>query len=832
MAAITDPTLIFTVMIATTLVVPLFAEKLRIPDLVLLLLAGALLGPHGLGLLERNSAIMLFSSVGLLYIMFLAGLEIDLPKFLQSYDRSIVFGLLTFAIPQGVGTLLGRYVLSMDWPQAILMASMFASHTLLAYPVASRIGIVRTEPVAVTIGATIITDILALMVLAVIADSAKGVDLNLIFWVKILSSLAILIMVGWWGIPWLSRWFFRNNSENGIAQFLFVLGVVCAFAYASHYARMEPIIGAFLAGIAFNQMIPRQSTLMNRVEFMGHAIFIPFFLISVGMLVNLGEVTRDSQSWLVAGTMVCGVILTKYAAAQSARLFFGYTRQEGQVMFGLSVVQAAATLAAALVGYELGIFGESVLNGAIAMILVTCPLGSWAVDRYGRQMVVRATPDATRRRSEQRMLIPVVNPSIATHLLDLAFVLRDASQQNILHPLTIIPDEGDTATALDEGEKLMAHCLTHAASAEVSITPGVRIGLNPSDGIIRAAKEMRADVVVLGWGAQRTVATRIFGSIRKRLLQECPSRLLFCRLVMPLNTTRRLLLPLPPQSEHRSDIYELVGESKRLARELGASLHVYLCEPESAESLRDLIEKMQPEMPVAVVEHTDWVSAREQLFEDVTANDMAVLPVERRLGAFWTPSLDRLPDVMAARFMDMNLISAYPALFDVYEGEGYEVKESPGLSKIIPISLHGTSTLEDALKALSSGSGAWNLSEQQHVHELLSTAAAAYPVEMIPGTALLHAHSNAVSTTTLLVGAGGAAWPLTGLDRPVRILLVLISPKNQSPETHLAALAQIARAFRDQRIVRQAEEMTSAEQIAGLLKDIVQQAAASEKSGS
>ncbi len=810
-------------MITTALVMPLAAEKLRVPDMVLLLLAGTFLGPHGTGLLERNSAVMLFGSVGLLYIMFLAGLEIDLPQFIQSRNRSLVFGLLTFIIPQSLGTLLGRYVLHMEWPEAILLASMFASHTLLAYPVAGKLGIVRSEPVAVTIGATMITDIMALMVLAVIADAAKGVALTPLFWVKILASLAALVAVGWWGIPWLSRWFFRNNSENGGAQFLFVLGTVCAFSYASHYARMEPIIGAFLAGLAFNRLIPPHSTLMNRVEFVGNTVFIPFFLISVGMLMNLRELVWDSQSWLVAATMVCGVILTKYLAAQTARRLFGYTREEGQVMFGLSVVQAAATLAAALVGYELHIFDVSVLNGAIAMILVTCPLGTWAVERYGRRIEVGPAVEPLLRKTEQHLLIPVANTRTAARLLDLAFVLRDTTRGSRLHPLTIVPDENDMGAKIAEGENLMAQCLAHAASAEIPVEPRVRISTNTADGIVKAAREMHAELALFGWGEDKTVATRIFGTVRKRMLQECSSRLLFCRLVTALNTTRRLRVPLPPRASQRSDIKDLAAESRRLARQLGAEIHLYVCNPGETERMEALFKKTLPETSCVVTSLKDWETLRERLLEDLTPDDMLLLPSERPLGTFWRPSMNRLPDSIAERFPHLNLLIAYPALMEYVPPSEYEIPGHTSQHMILPVTLDQAVPLDMALQTMAARLCDRD-AQRNDIMKLLRQAVADYPVELAPGIVMLHAHSDSVGSTTILVGTGGTGWSFPGVETPAGTILALISPRSKSPEVHLAALSQLARACREGEFTRAIRESMSAEDIAGVLKAAIRKA--------
>ncbi|MDD2454836.1 MAG: cation:proton antiporter [Kiritimatiellae bacterium] len=541
MSPVSDPILMFTLLALIMLAMPLLAERLKVPDMVMLLLAGTLFGPNGAGLLARNTAVTLFGSVGLLYIMFLAGLEIDLHRFAKTRGRSITFGLLTFAVPQACGTLAAHYLLGFGWPAAMLLASMLASHTLLAYPAASRLGIARSEPVAISVGATVITDTLALLVLAVIADMAKGYDLSVGFFLHIGIGLAFLVALILWGIPVLSRWFFNSVTETGGAQFLFVLVTVCGFAYLSHFAKMEPIIGAFLAGAAFNRLIPEHSALMNRVVFAGHTIFIPFFLISVGMMLDPAAVLSDPRSWLVGITMIVTVAVSKYAAAWLAGKLFGYARAARNVMFGLSVVQAAATLAAVLVGYSLNIFDETVLNGAIAMIAVTCPLGAWMVDRNGRHMVAQSPPPERASFGHQNILVPVANPASAMKMLEMAFLLRDSDRPGAINALSVVRDTGDTDERIAWGEKLLADCLTYAASADTPVTPAVRIGVNTPDGIVRTVKELHVEITVAGWGGTRTPSDRLFGSVMERLIDACPSRLVFCRLRRPLNTARRIL---------------------------------------------------------------------------------------------------------------------------------------------------------------------------------------------------------------------------------------------------------------------------------------------------
>lgn len=505
MFPITDHVLIFTVIVSVILLAKVLRARLRVPDLVLLLVAGAALGMNGFGVLERNEAITLFGEVGLLYIMFLAGLEIDLYQFSRTRGRSVGFGLVTFLLPQVVGAGVVYTVLGdLSWASAILIASMFASHTLLAYPVASRLGIHRAEPVTISVGATIITDTLALVVLAVVLDANRGIPLDAAFWSGLLVSMAVLVLIIALVIPRLARWFFQHAGESGGAQFLFVLAVVCACAYLSQFARMKPLIGAFLAGVALNRQIPEHSTLMNRLEFIGNVLFIPFFLISVGMLVDPEVVFGDARTWRVIGIMVGLVVATKWIAAMVAGTLFGYSFAERQVMFGLSVVQAAATLAAALVGFEAGLVSEQALNGAIAMIMVTVPLGSCMVQTFGRKVALAAEDAPVAPRAEQRLMLAVKDSATADDLVDLAMWLRDPSLPGCLFPVTIVSEGEDPDRAVANGEKLLARCVARASSAEVEVEPHVRMDINPVDGLVRAVREVRAGAVLTGWGEQST----------------------------------------------------------------------------------------------------------------------------------------------------------------------------------------------------------------------------------------------------------------------------------------------------------------------------------------
>lgn len=816
MTPITDNVLIFTVIISVILLAPLLAARLRIPDLVLLLLAGAALGGHGFGVLERNEAITLFGEVGLIYIMFLAGLEIDLYQFSRTKGRSIGFGMITFLLPQTLGAAAVYYLLGdLAWASAILMASMFASHTLLAYPVASRLGIHRSEPVTIAVGATIITDTLALLVLAVVVDAAQDIALDLKFWTELLAAMAVLVLLITLLIPRLARWFFRHVSESGGAQFLFVLAVVCACAYLSQYARMKPIIGAFLAGAAFNRQIPHHSALMNRLEFVGNYLFIPFFLISVGMLVDFQVILGDPDVWKVIGTMVGLVVATKWLAAQMAGLMFRHNRDERNVMFGLSVVQAAATLAAVLVGFEAGLLDERALNGAIAMIMVTVPLGSWAVQKYGRRMALAEESQPRVKRLEQRLLLAVSRPANAQPLMQLAMLIRDTKRPGGLFPLTIVPEGHDSDEAVAAGEKLLAQCINQAASAGMEVEPQVRVDLNPSDGILRAARELRAGMVMVGWGGSVSRGDWLFGSLQQQLTESCHPRLMLCRLLRPLNVNRCLRIPFPPLAEHRADLPELMREVKLLAKQAGLTLHVYLAGP-AAGSLQSRFEKTTPGCETRFVLGDTWKEIRRRLFADLGPQDLLLLPQIRRETRLWTPTLDRLPELAAREFPDVNLLVVYPALRREGDVEGpVALPAGDGFPEVRAVDLPPDARSGERLRVLLEKGLPEDSDMAEEARPLLEDSARMTPVRLSEDALLLHAHCGERDDPLLLVGHGDPPVPFFGQEPPPKLVIVLLSPRSDAPEVHLRSLSQVAKRFRRAEVV---ERLASANDAAAVCR--------------
>jgi Kef-type K+ transport system membrane component KefB len=656
---ISDPVVVVALATAVFLVAPLFFERLRVPGIVGLIAAGALVGPHGLGLLERDETLVLLGTVGLLYLMFLAGVEIDLQGFSRYRNRSLVFGTLTYLLPQAIGTAVGRF-LGYGWPASILLGSVLASHTLIAYPAASRLGIAKNVAVTAAVGGTIITDLVALLVLAVVAASAEG-ELGAGFWLRLAVSLAVFAALVLWGLPRLGRWFFRNEEDGETGAYIFILASLFASAMLAQLAGVEPIIGAFLAGLALNRLVPEGTPLNNRIHFFGNAFFIPFFLFSVGMLVDVRVLTGSVQAWKVMLGMTGTVLGAKWLAAYLTRRVFGYTREEGWVVFGLSVPQAAATLAAALIGFRIELFDPAVLNGTILMILVTCTVGPWVVERYGRRLALQEERKPYRpSEAPQRILVPIAPPERADALLELALLVRAPGAEEPLLPLTVVPGDGRGAAGqVAKAEKMLRHAVVYASGADVPVVPLTRVDHHLAGGIVRGMAESRTTTLVAGWDGRRSRRAGILSDVLDQILERTEQLILVLKGEQPLNTARRMVLILPPYIDRSRGFFDAVRTLKLAANRLGVEI-LGLTVGEETGPYREALEAVKPEVPITLDPIAGWEAFPARLKTKVREGDLVVALSARRGTVAWDRELDRLPRRLADLVGGESLLVVYP----------------------------------------------------------------------------------------------------------------------------------------------------------------------------
>ncbi|WP_126245481.1 cation:proton antiporter [Chitinophaga rhizosphaerae] len=656
-----DPVPIFSLVLFIILLAPIILRKFRIPSIIGLILAGMAIGDHGFGIIEQGS-IKLFGNAGLLYIMFLAGLELDMTEFRKNRHRSAVFGAFTFFIPMLLGYVLCTYVLHFNLMATLLICSMFATHTLVAYPLASRLGINKNEAVTVAVGGTIITDTAVLLILAIITGAQTG-NLDTAFWLRLGISFTIFSVVVMWGFPIIGRWFFKKIKDDKTTHFVFVLALVFLAGFLAELAGVEAIIGAFLAGLALNQLIPHTSPLMNRIEFVGSAIFIPFFLISVGMLVDLKVLLKGTEALILAGVLTAAALFSKWLAAFFAQLVFGYTPNQRNVIFGLSSARVGATIAVVMIGYKMGIINENVLNGSVLLILVTCTVSSFVTESAGRRLaLVEADRKPEITGGPERFLIPIAQPERMEPLLDFALMVKQPGNPAPVYPLVVVQDDEEAREKIHLSNKTMEKAVIHAAASESNLQVVTRVDLNVTDGISRAVKELLISDVILAWSEKNSATDRIFGTIfgstTDNVLQSVWETVYICDFHSPINTTKKLVLILPRNTEYELGFLHYMEKIVLLAKQAGARILAYC-----GKGTQGAVEKYIAEAKVSVEISFRTLENPEDFLviaRNVSADDMIVVVSARRGTISFQPYLEGIPAKMVRYFRENNIILIYP----------------------------------------------------------------------------------------------------------------------------------------------------------------------------
>lgn len=664
---ITNPTWIFFLVLIIILFAPMILERLRIPHIIGMILAGVLIGEYGFNILERDSSFELFGKVGLYYIMFLAGLEMDMEDFKKNKAKGIVFGLLTFIIPMGLGIWSGMSILGFSLVTSTLLASMYASHTLITYPIISRYGLSRLRSVNITIGGTVVTVTLALIVLAVISGMYKG-QADSMFWVWMGIKVTLLTLFILFIFPIIGRWFFRNYSDN-IMQFVFVLAMVFLGGGLMEFVGMEGILGAFLTGLVLNRLIPHVSPLMNRLEFVGNALFIPYFLIGVGMIIDVNSMLAGGTALKVAVVMTIVATASKWIAAFFTQKIYRMSSNERSMIFGLSNAQAAATLAAVLVGHGIilengqRLLNDDVLNGTVVMILLTCIISSLATERSARKFALdeklQFNNESKGEEAEQeQILIPVANPETTENLVNLALLIKDTKVKNPLIALSVVTESANVQQRKQEGQKNLEKAAMIAASADVKVNTVTRYDLNVASGISHTIQEYSATNVVIGLHYKANIIDSFFGKLTEGLLKRTHKEVLIARFMMPVNTIRKIFVAVPVQAEYETGFAKWVTHLGRMTAQLGCSIAFY-GHKETLKYIKEITRKGEASTLANFNPVDDWDDFA-TIKNQMQSSHLAIIVSARRGSISYDASFERLPSLLSKNFANNNLIVLYP----------------------------------------------------------------------------------------------------------------------------------------------------------------------------
>ena len=657
---ITQPVAIFSVVLMIILFAPLLLSRLKVPHIVGMIVAGVVVGPYGFNVLDNDSSFAIFGQVGLLYLMFLAGLEIDMYHLKPNLRRGMLFGVMTLVIPLVLGVLSSVFLLRLGWTTSLLLGAMYASHTLISYPVAARFGITKSAPVLVAIVGTIIAVAGALFVLAAVGSVARDGGFSPLAMLWLLAKMVAWTAAMLYCIPRLTRWFFKRYGEK-VTQYVFVMSMVFMAAWSAQLIGLEAVLGAFAAGLILNRYVPAASPLMSSIEFVGNALFIPYFLISVGMMINV-RVIFNADTLAVSAVMLAVAILGKWLPAWIAQRINGYRASGREVMFGLTCAHTAVALAVVTVGYDLGLLDVRVLNSTVLVILVTCAIAPMITARAAAKEKIAMLEDEDgddRPLRHNRTLVPVANPLTAPSLVEMAVLMRNDRGTHDFHALHVRADNAPQA------KRVSAYALDAAVKAgsamDVEVQPLERYDLNAITGMVNVIEERDITEVILGMHRRAGVIDSFFGSKVDQLLRATNRMVIIPRCYIPPNTLTRIVVRVPAGAQYETGFSRWVRCLARLTHQLGCRI-IFCCPAAVQPLIRGVLYQanygVRCEFRTAET-WDDFIPMAGRVLDD----DLFVVIGARANSVSHDSDMVHLPEFLQRYFSGNNLMVIYPEQF-------------------------------------------------------------------------------------------------------------------------------------------------------------------------
>ena len=662
---ITDPTLIFFVVLLIILFAPIVMSKLRIPHIIGMVLAGVMIGQYGFDILERDNSFELFGRVGLYYIMFLAGLEMDMEGVKKHTRRFLIFGLLTCFVPLILTYIMAMTILDYSPAASFLLGCIMASNTLIAYPIIGRYGLQHHPSVGLSVGSSMISLFMALVMLAALSSSFENGS-GWLFWILFIVKFATFCAGSIILIPRLTRYFLRRYSD-AVMQYIFVLGIMFLSAALTSLIGIEGIFGAFFSGLILSRYIPHVSPLMNRIEFIGNALFIPYFLIGVGMFINFRTIFSGiDMVWIVFLIVFFGTF-GKAAAAYISSLLFRLTKADGNMMFGLTSAHAAGAIAMVMVGMRLEVapgeymIDDITLNGIVMMILFTCVISTLMTEHAAQQIIIQEKTHLqaeTPKDDDEKILLCVKYPEIAPQLLYLALLMRNQRLNRELVALNVVYDDQNSNPSREQGLRLLEKLQQQASASEVKVQTQVRLATNIANGIKHAFREFACSEIIMGMHVHTDINPRFWGEFIQSLYNGLNRQIILTRFVQPMSTLRRIRVAVPSRAEFEPGFHRWLERLSRLAGQLDCRIQFH-GRNESLELIGEYINNRHPHVRAEYTSMEHW-NELPQLAADISDDHLFVVVTARKGTISYKNALERLPDELQKHFSGKNLMIIFP----------------------------------------------------------------------------------------------------------------------------------------------------------------------------
>lgn len=660
-----EPVAIFLLVLVLILLCPLVFRRIRIPMVVALIVSGVAIGPYGFNILERDASFQIFGQVGILYLMFLAAVEIDMVNLKKNLRKGLAFGFLTFVIPAVAGIFVSRWAFGAPWGTCVLLTTMYASHTLISYPTVSRFGLQDSKPAIIAVCGTIVAVLLSLLTLAELIDIRKSGSFRFadLFWLLCLMSF-YAVAVGY-SFPWLCRYFFRKINDS-VTQYVFILALVLLASLLAALVGLEAILGAFYAGLVLNRFVPSRSALMGRIKFVGNAIFIPYFLIGVGMLINVRTIFDGWGVGWVALVMTVTALATKWIAARLGQMVFGLSAVDRSIMFGLTSGKAAATIAATMIGFSYGFIDEDMMNGAVVMILVCCLVATVTTERNAMRLRMELTEAELNSETEtvpgafSRQLVAVSNPVTSENIMRMAVMMRHKLNKV---PMTVLyVRTNDDPRMIQMGRSALRQAVALGLAVDMEVNDVERYDLNVVNGVISVARENRSTDIIIGLHRRSNIVDTFYGSIIEQLLAASNRMIIMSRCFIPVDTIASMIVAVPRNAEYETGFKYWVERLGNLAWQLSCKV-TFLSTEATAGFISNILVDEEYSIRFGF---TSINSFDDFIVEtaDIDPDDLLIVIGARKGSISHSSFLDTVPSYLQKNLAGQNLLVVYPEQFN------------------------------------------------------------------------------------------------------------------------------------------------------------------------
>ena len=660
LALVTDPTWVFFVVLMIILFSPILLRRLRTPHIIGLILAGVMIGQHGFNVIERDRSFEIFGQVGIYFIMFLASLEMNMGSVRQYGRKGFLFGIITYIIPFVLGFLAAHYLLGFGEITSVLLSCILASHTLITYPIVSRFGLARHPVVTVSVVATAVALFVALLILAIAVGSLQETDW--MFWVffavKCMVYGAFILYV----YPRIGRWFLRRYEEP-IMQFIFILSQVFLSAALAELAGLEGLLGAFLAGLSVNRLIPRTSPLMSYIQFVGNALFIPYFLIGVGMLIDLKVLFGNLDTiWIVVVMVLVGTF-SKWLASYVMSHVSKDLRGGSLLMFGLTNAHAAGALAIVMIGTDpkVNLMDVSVLNGTVMLILFSCIISSFATSEGARRLAIMDTDTEENQGAwHGRCLVTYSQPDSVGLLTQLALIIRNTRIPDSLMGLTVTLNDYDgEAQGYREAQRMLENATSVASAAEVDMKTLSRLSTNIAGGILHTIREYDCGEVMVCLTDRTTgMPKSSLGPVIDHVLEGTNREVMAVRLIVPPGTLHRVIVAVPQKAEYEAGFYKWLEHVCRMGEQLDCVIEFH-AHPDTMPNIKSYMWRYHVSLHAEYVEMALWTKII-SLSQRAGSDEMVVFVSARPGFISYKGAFAGLPLMIHRYFSHTSVMLLYP----------------------------------------------------------------------------------------------------------------------------------------------------------------------------